>query len=195
MTEQNLNLHELHPEYRQAVDRVNEIRQKINELDSRISDLSDQYQRAASDDKLAEAVAAGQELPKPSEITEKIENLAAQKRVTTKALNKAEESARQERQKALAKVGEQVSAEDRKIARRQALALIELSEAMQAYREFDAGLPASIRECGLTQFPLLAAFGEPTSNKFASLIRDALDAGFITKKEAPAWALGIAKAG
>ena len=195
MTEQNLNLHELHPEYRQAVDRVNEIRQKINELDSRISDLSDQYQRAASDDKLAEAVAAGQELPKPSEITEKIEDLAAQKRVSLKALEKAEHTAKQERQKALTMYGEKVSADYKKVARRQALALVELCEAMVAYREFTRELPSDPRECGLQQYPLAGPLGEPTSNPYARLIQEAVNAGFITRKEAPSWALSTAKAG
>ena len=178
------------PSYAKAADRLSELEAKRETLRTELAELDKRMADAEHPD--ADALLTASDLdtalagPDTASLHSQASDIQRQLQTVQAAISKARQAMEHEARTARRAVGEAVAKRYREIARREALALIELGLAAEEYHAFQRDLPGSVAECGLTQYPLNPMIGNSTTDGlFARLIADAVEAGFIKASDVP----------
>ena len=189
------------PSYAKAADRLSELEAKRETLRTELAELDKRMAEADKPD--ADALLTASDLdtalagPDTASLHSQASDIQRQLQTVQAALSKARQAVEAETRTARRKVGEAVAKRYRDIARREALALIELGLAAEEYHAFQRDLPGSVAECGLAQYPMNQVIGGSTqTGMFARLVSDAVEAGFIKAADVPGhWPVATRKAG
>ena len=183
-------LRDVSTSYAKAADRLAELEAKRESLRAELAELERRMAEAEHPD--ADALLTASDLdtalagPDSAGLQAQASDIQRQLQTVQAALSKARQAVEAETRTARRKVGAKVSKQYSEIARRQALALVELGLAHEKYNAFQRDLPGSVAECGLTQYPLNPMIGNSTTDGlFARLIADAVEAGFIKASDVP----------
>lgn len=187
---------EVSPNYAAAVHKLDSLQAKASELQQALDEL---YQCRASgntEPQSAALLAADVDLDAVLEdsqgvaVDAQIESLERKNSLVKGAIPEARRIVESERAKALKMLGVTIRPDYLKVVRRQALALIELTEAAQAYNDFVNSLPGTLGECGLDQTGLTPLLGNQPKEtpRIKTAIEVALNMGAITAKDVKAFA-------
>lgn len=181
-------LREAHPAFARAADRLAELQAKETELRERVAELRERL--AAAEEPAAAELVAADDLDAAlaadtGDLRHRIDETARQLRTVEQAASVARRTVDAESKRAKRAVGEAVADRYAEVARRQALALVELGEAIEEYRRLEEALPGRVAECGLPQFPLTPLVDDPAAGLFRRLVGDAMKAGALSADELP----------
>ena len=183
-------LRDVSTSYAKAADRLAELQSKRETLQAELAELDKRMGDAEHPD--AEALVAADDIdtalagPDSAGLQAQAADLRRRIETVKAAIGKARQTVEAEARQARKAVGVKVAKRYQEIARRQALALVELGLAHEEYHAFQDELPGSVSECGLSQFPLNPMIGNSTqTGMFARLVSDAVEAGFIKASEVP----------